>query len=164
MKIQILDKTKKRKFIEEISYLGIKKIPQLLIKTGKGKIRAFSGSFSNNEIINFWKLFPIEGIGLYFGRQVVDKRTGKKSSRLSLDALHVLKGQIKKNIIELDNKQANRWFRGEDIELGEEQAKKISGGEFVAVKSNEDFIGIGRLSLDKKILNNFLPKERRIKN
>ena len=65
MKIQILDKAKKKKFIEGISYLGVEKIPLLLMATGTERVRAFSGSLSNEEIMAFWRLFPIEGVGLY---------------------------------------------------------------------------------------------------
>ena len=48
--IQILDNPKKKKFIEKIEYLGIEKVPYLLIQTGKERIRAYSGSFHREEI------------------------------------------------------------------------------------------------------------------
>ncbi|MAH47586.1 hypothetical protein CMI37_17325, partial [Candidatus Pacearchaeota archaeon] len=129
MKIQILDKTKKRKFIKQLGYLGIEKIPQLLIKTGNERVRAFSGSLSNEELMAIWRLFPIEGVGLYFGRELVDKRTGKKEARLSLDALHVLKEQIKDGIVELNEEQEAEWFRGKDLE------GDFGRGGFVAVRA-----------------------------
>jgi len=161
MKIQILDKTKKKKLIQELNHLGIKKIPQLLLKSGKERIRAFSGSFSKQEIMTFWKLLPLEGLGMYFAKQNIDK-SGKKETRLSIDALHLLKTQITKNIIELNKSQKENWFKGKTIELN--KPTKLKG--FVAVKSKQtkDFIGTGKISQDKTILFNYLPKERRIKN
>ncbi len=156
MKIHILDKTKKKKVIDKISYLGIEKFPYLLIQTGIEKIRAFSGSFSNEEIIDFWRLFPIEGIGMYFGKQAGE------DIRLSIDALHILKNQITKNIIELSPEQEESWFEGKDVDLTEEQqikCKELKG--FVAVKSEEDIIGTGKIIHEGKTISNFLPKERR---
>lgn len=165
MKIQIQDKTKKRRFIQELSYLQIKKIPYLLIKTGKDRLRAFSGDLSNDELLSLWRLLPVEGIGLYIGKQMIDKRTGKKESRLSIDGLHLLKEEVKKNILPLNKKQEEKWWRGKDIELSEEQTKNLEPGQFIAVQSQKkDFIGTGKLSQDKKILFSFLPKERRIRD
>ena len=155
-----MDKTKKRKFIDEVSELGVEKIPFLLLKTGTEKIRAFSGDFSNEEIMAIWRLFPIEGVGLYFGKQITDKKTGRKESRLSLDALHVLDGEVSKKVVFLDEKQEEQWFKGKDIESDFEYS------EFVAVKSkqSDDFIGTGKITNDKKRLLSFLPKERRRKD
>lgn len=159
MKLQILDKTKKRKFIDEISYLGIEKIPYLLIRSGKEKIRAFSGSLSNEEVMTLYNALRIEGVGLYFGKQMIN-RHGQKESRLSLDALHVLKGQIKKNVIKLTKQQEKDWFKGKDVELEDEKMT-----EYVAVMSSEDddFIGVGKVSHGGEILMGFLAKERRVK-
>jgi len=159
MKIEIMNKAKKKKFIGELDYLGVEKISQMLIKTGNERIRAFSGSLSNEELMAIWRLFPIEGVGLYFGREIVDKKTGKREVRLSLDALHVLKEQIKGNIVELDKKQEQDWFKGKNLEGDFEKTG------FVAVKSKEsgDFIGTGKVTGDCKILLSFLPKERRRK-
>jgi len=168
MKIQILDKTKKKKFIELVSGLGVEKIPYLLIKTGKERIRAFSGSLSNDEIYAIWRLLPIEGIGLYFGKEFLDARTGRKEARLSIDALHVLKEQINKNIIDLDEEQEKDWFKGGDINLTNEQQEKYKNLKgFVAVESsdeNKDFIGTGKIVNQGQAVSCFLPKERRVKN
>lgn len=162
MKIQILDKTKKKKFINEISELGVEKIPYLLIKTGKERIRAFSGSLSSQELMALWRIFPVEGLGLYIGKQMLDKKTGRKQARLSLDGLHVLKDQIEKSkqVLILTKQQEEDWFKGKIIELDKKE-QKLTG--FVAIKSadKKDFIGFGKISVDKDILIGFLPKERR---
>lgn len=166
MKIEIFDNAKKKKFIDEVSDLGIEKIPYLLFKTGNERLRAFSGSFTKVEIMDIWRNFPVEGIGLYLGKQMVDKKTGKKESRLSIDALHFLKDQVTARVI-LNKEQEILWFKGKDVELNEEQVKDFKGSDFVAVVSAEnhehDIIGTGKITSDKKMLGNFLPKERRRK-
>ncbi|MBT7567304.1 hypothetical protein HN630_00175, partial [archaeon] len=68
MKISILDKTKKKKFIAGVEDLGMKKIPELLIRTGRERIRAYSGNLSKEEIMELWMILPFEGIGLYVGK------------------------------------------------------------------------------------------------
>jgi len=103
----------------------------------------------------FWRLFPIEGVGLYFGKDFVDKRNGKREVRLSLDALHVLKEQIKSGVVVLNEEQEKEWFLGKDVDGDFEERG------FVAVSDGEDFIGTGKVTDDGKRLMNFLPKERR---
>lgn len=158
MKIELMDKTKKKKFLAEVDYLGELKTSALFLSTGIEKIRAYSGGLSNEEIIALWRLFPIEGVGIYFGTQSIN-RHGVKECRLSLDALHSIQDQITKNILELDEKQVIEWFRGNNLELKNNQ-KVLKG--FVAVKFGDDFLGTGRVSNDG-VLQNFLPKERRIR-
>ena len=158
-----MDSAKKKRFIDEISYLGVKKIPFLLSKTGSERISAFSGSLSVDEIYSLWNLLPIEGFGLYLGKQMIDRRTGRKESRLGLDGLNLLKEQVDKNIIQLTEEQETEWWKGRDVDVNEEQVKHITGGEFVAVLScdGKDFVGTGKINQEKKILFTFLPKERR---
>ena len=160
MKIQILDKTKKKKLISGLEEFGINKIQELLIRTGKERIRAYSGNLSKEEIMDLWRILPIEGIGLYIAKEIIDK-DGKKEIRLSIDGLHLLKDQIKNNIITLNEKQEKEWFKSNKIDF--ERQSKLKG--FVAVKSSDekDFIGFGKISQDQKNLFGFLPKERRRK-
>jgi NOL1/NOP2/fmu family ribosome biogenesis protein len=159
---QILDNTKKKRIIEQISYLGIKKIPFLTLKIGREAIRAFSGDITRQDLSALVGILTVEGIGIYFGKEL------EEGTRLSLDMLHILKDQIEKNKIFLNAEQEKSWFLGKNIELAKEQQeeyKKING--FVAVISSDeykDIIGTGKISQDKKLLSNFLPKERRIKN
>jgi NOL1/NOP2/fmu family ribosome biogenesis protein len=161
MKIQILDKTKKKKFIEGLSDLGMKKIPELLVRSGEERIRAFSGDLSTEQIMDIWRLLHIEGVGLYVGKDLVN-RNGVHEIRLSLDGMHVWKAQLTEKILVLTEKQEIDWFLGRDIELDESQ--KMLGG-FVCVKSSDgnDFVGIGKVGTDRKTLFSFLPKERRRK-
>jgi NOL1/NOP2/fmu family ribosome biogenesis protein len=162
---QILDNTKKKKIIEQVSYLGIEKIPHLLIRIGKERILAYSGSLSRQEISELSSLLSIECIGIYFGKELEDG-----SFRLSLDMLHLLKNQVNKNIIQLTKEQEEKWFKGDNIELKEEQIEECIRNnikDFVCIISSDedkDILGTGKLSQDKKLISNFLPKERRVRN
>lgn len=163
MKIHILDRAKKKKFIAGLSELGIEKIPQLLIRSGKEKIRAYSGDLSTEQIMEIWRLLPIEGIGLYVGKDMMN-RNGVREVRLSIDGMHIWKNQLTKRVLILTKQQEIDWFLGKNIELGKEQIGKISDG-FISIKSadGKDFIGIGKLGNGGKTLFGFLPKERRRK-
>jgi NOL1/NOP2/fmu family ribosome biogenesis protein len=163
MKIQILNQAKKKKFVAGLTNLGIKKIPQLLIRSGKERIRAYSGNLNTEQIMDIWKILPIEGVGLYIGKDMIN-RNGVHEIRLSLDGMHTWKEQLTERIFILTEKQEEDWFLGKDIDLAEEQTAKIEEG-FVSVKSSDekDFIGIGKIGSDKKTLFSFLPKERRRK-
>lgn len=163
MKIQILDRAKKKKFIAGLSELGIKKIHQLLVRSGKERIRAYSGDLSTEQIMEIWRLLPIEGVGLYVGKDMVS-RSGVREIRLSLDGMHTWKDQLTERNFILNEKQEEDWFLGKNIELEEKQIGKITDG-FVSVKSSDgkDFVGVGKLGDSGKVLFGFLPKERRRK-
>ncbi len=162
MKLQVLDKTKKKKVLEGLSYVGELKMNELFIRTGD-RIRIFTGNLTNEQINRIWSLFQIEGIGLYFAKDFQDKK-GNQETRISLDGLHAIKDQVKDNIISINDEQKEKWLRGDNIELTDEQKSKYSQiNGFVAVKYKQDFIGTAKLT-DQKVLLSFLPKERRIKN
>jgi NOL1/NOP2/fmu family ribosome biogenesis protein len=154
MKIQILDRAKKKKFIGGVGELGMKKIPELLIKTGD-RVRAFSGDLSTEQIMEICRLLPIEGVGLYAGKDLVN-RSGVREVRLSLDGMHLWQSQLENRNIILTEEQEELWFKGKDIELTEEQGKLGDG--FVCVKS------FGKIGGEPKTLFGFLPKERRRKS
>ena len=164
MKIQILDRTKKKKFIAGLEEFGLKKIPETLVRSGTEKIRAFSGDLTTEEIMEIWRLLPIEGIGLYVGKEIVDKH-GRRETRLSLDGMHLWKNQLTEKIFILTEIQEEDWFKGKDVELNEEQIKKFENG-FVCVKSfdEKDFVGVGKIGGEPLTLFGFLPKERRRKS
>ena len=162
MKIQIMNKAKKKKFVAGLAELGMKKISEMLVKTGKERVRAFSGSLNKDEIYEIWRMFPIEGIGLYVGKDMVN-RSGVREVRLSLDGMHVWKEQLTERVFELTAGQEEEWFLGKDIELNEKQIGMISDG-FVSVKSGEDFVGVGKIGSEGKTLFGYLPKERRRKS
>jgi hypothetical protein len=164
MKIQILDKSKKKKLIKELGDLGLKKIPQTLVKAGKEKVRAYSGNLTTEQIMELWRLLPIEGIGLYSIKDVIDK-SGRRETRFTVDGMHLWQDQLTNNIIQLTQGQEEEWFKTSEVQLNEEQIKNIKD-ELVSVKSFDglDFIGPGKISIEKKMLYGFLPKERRRKS
>lgn len=162
MKIQILDKAKKKKLLSKLEHFGIRKIPQLLVKSGNERVCAYSGSLSVEEIMDLWRILPIEKVGLSVGKEI--SKNSKEEFRLSLDGLHIWKDQIKNYIFVLNKEQETEWFKGKDIELDESQKKSLLDIKgFFAVKSfdKKDFIGTGKIS--NGVLYNFLPKERRRK-
>ncbi len=163
MKIDPLNKSKKKRFLEELSYLGKLRTKALFIKTGKERIRAYTGMLSTEEVWDFWRAFQVEGIGLYIGKENINKN-GVREIRVSVDGLHFFKDQIIDGILELDKKQEEEWFLGKEVETKEWQVKNIKS-DFVAVRSKNsgDFIGMGKLNKDKTLVYNYLPKERRRK-
>ncbi len=167
MKIEILNKAKKKKLLQNTQEFGIAKIPELLIRTGRERIRAFSGSLSTEEIYDLWRILPIEGIGLYVAKDAINKKSGEHETRISLDGLHAWQKQIDKKIIILSTEQEIDWFKGKNIELTEKQQNTLKENKgFFTIKSadKKDFIGMGKLGDGGKTIYSFLPKERRRKS
>ena len=152
MKVEILDKTKKNKilYVLEENY-GIEKLPHLFIKSGD-RIRIFSGSLSREELSQLGKTLYIDLIGTKLGSIAED------NFRLSFDIMNlpIIKSQITKNILEINNEELEKWLRGGNIEINPNTENK-----FIPLKNNEDFFGIARNH--KSFLQNYIPKERRLK-
>jgi NOL1/NOP2/fmu family ribosome biogenesis protein len=148
MNCKFIKTPEKRKIIKELNnQFGIKELPYLLIETGKEKIRAFSGSLSKEEILELAESANIEIIGIYILRK-------EQEFRLSFDAPHILKKQITKNIIEIDETQAKEWMKGNDLQIKEKK------GTFV-IKHKDDFLGCGKSN--GETIFNYVPKDRRIR-
>ena len=152
MTVEFVSKQEKEKIIEKLKeQYGIERLPFLLVKSGKEKVRCFNGILSKEEISKLSREVRVETIGLYFAALHED------GIRISLDAAHILNEQISKNIIEVNDEKADEWFKGNDAEIDNKEEKK----GFVIVRNNQDIIGIGKCS--GKNIKNFLPKERRVK-
>jgi len=152
MTLKVLNKKEKREIETKLkSQFGIKKIPGLLIKTGKEKLFLFSGNFGNEDIKKFEKQIFIEKIGIYFAKFI----PGENVIKLSIEGTQILKSQIKKNILEINEKQAEQWMKGQDLQI------QIRKKGFLIIKHGNDFLGCGKVS-EKKI-GNFIPKSRRLK-
>lgn len=150
MTIRFIRSSEKKQITQELeNQFGITKLPYLLFGVGKEKIRGFSGSLSKEEIAKFARIANVELIGLYLMKKEHD-------FRLNIDALHLLKEQISKNIVEIDEEQYNKWMHGHDLEIPYKQ------GETVVIKFGDDFIGCGRSN--GNIIFNYVPKDRRLKN
>jgi NOL1/NOP2/fmu family ribosome biogenesis protein len=149
MLLKFIRSSVKKKILSSLStQFGIQKLPYLLIKSGKEKIRAFSGSFSKDEIKTLSQLTNIELIGTYLIKEEHDLR-------LSIEGTLLLKSQITKNIIEINDSQLNNWIHGLDLDIKTSPSTKV-------IKHNQDFIGCGK-SNSQKIFN-YVPKDRRLKN
>jgi NOL1/NOP2/fmu family ribosome biogenesis protein len=152
-KISFLDNTKKKKLVKQLNeQLGISKIPYLLIKSGKDKVRAFSGSLSKEEINEIENEIRIELIG----SRIIN--TNKDDIRISFDAISLpeVKSQINKNVIKINDEQAESWMKGEDLEM-EVKTK----ARYIAIKHKNDILGLGRVQEGK--IKNYVPKERRVR-
>jgi NOL1/NOP2/fmu family ribosome biogenesis protein len=148
MNIEFIKSNEKREIVEKLrEQFGINKLPYLLIRTGKEKIRAFSGSLSKEEIMELGKIARVELIGSYLIKD-------EGLYRLSFDAVSLLKGQISKNIIDVSDEQLAQWIRVYDLELAGPQG-------VVVIRHNSDFIGCGKSN--GKTIYNHIPKDRRLK-
>lgn len=128
---------------------GIKKVPQLMVRFGKEKIRIFSGNISTKELGLLDKNINIETVGLYAFKEQID------DIRLTIDGLAIFQDQITKNILEISDEDTIEWFKGNDLDIKTDNSFKI-------LKNKNDFIGCGKSTGER--ITNFMPKERRIKD
>jgi NOL1/NOP2/fmu family ribosome biogenesis protein len=146
MKIKFLSSKQKKLLLKELNeHFQIENLPYLLIEAGKEKVRAFSGHLSKEEIQELNQTVNIESIGLY----LIKKET---PIRISFDAPHIL--SPKKNIIEINNEQAQTWLKGSDLPL------KKPRGTYI-ISNNNNFIGLAKSNTESLL--NHVPKDRRLK-
>jgi len=147
--MKILNSSERKKILNKLNeQFGIKNLPYKILQFVKEKLRIYSGNINNNQLKILDKVLHIETIGLYFGK------LDDSEIRLTIDGVKLLKNEISKNIVELDNSQFREWMGGLMISLFSEPGYKI-------IKFKEDFLGCGK-SNGKMILNS-IPKERRIR-
>ena len=137
----------------------IKEICRLIEKQWGAKIKLDYGFLRNNKnrifIINkdISKIdtskLRLNSVGMYFYE---DDRAG---IRLSIEGSQIVGPKAVKNIVEINDDETRKWFRGEDLE---KECRGCSG--FVILKRSKDFLGNGRYS-NGKILN-YVSKARRI--
>lgn len=150
MSIKILDKTEKKQIEKKLhEQHGVDSIPGLLVQMGEERLFFFSGSLDEKDIKKLESTVPVERIGVYFAKIIGD------DIKLSIEGSQILKNQITKNIFELDEKQAEEWMKGHEL--------NITTGKkgFLIMKHGNDFLGAGKAS-EKKI-GNFIPKNRRLR-
>jgi NOL1/NOP2/fmu family ribosome biogenesis protein len=151
--LKFLNEREKERLIRNLSQqYGIKEIPFNIAKLGKERIIVFSGKLSEREILNIDEVAHIEGIGLYFAKEEMD------GIRLSIEGAQLMKEQITKNIFNLDEKQAEQWMMGQEINI---DASDPSKKGFFIMKFKEDMLGTGKISNNR--ITNFVPKPRRLK-
>jgi len=148
MKLHFLKSKEKKAILKELElHYGITKLPYLLLKTGKQKIRGYSGHLSKEEIQELTRLTNVEIIGDY----LISKKD--QDPRISFDAIQLFK--ITKNITEINNNQLQKWLRGYDLNI-----PNIPRG-ITILKYKEDLVGIGKSNTEK--IFNYVPKERKLK-
>lgn len=137
----------------------IKEIYKLIEKQWEAEIKLDYGFLKNNKNrifvvskdiskIDASKL-RLNSVGMYFCEH---DRVG---IRLSIEGSQIVGPKAVKNIVELDDDEVRKWFRGEDLEL---ECKDCSG--FVILKNKNDFLGTGKYK-NGKILN-YVGKARRV--
>ncbi len=154
MEIKIFNQKEKQEIVEKLNKeFGIKEIEGKIIQTGKERLFLFQGNFSEEEIGKLAQAVEVERLGIYFAKEI------NSEIKLSVDGAQLFgnRGQITKNIIEINKEQEEEWMKGHEVlmEIPEEK------NGFVVVKSGEDFLGCGKASQNR--ITNFVPKGRRLK-
>ncbi len=147
--IEILNRKKRIEIEEKLAEDFFIELPlqHQFIQQARDKIRIFTGNLGAQDLIRLSKLLTIDAIGLYFSFMK------EKEFRLSYDA-SILYGQSSKKVIELNEKEAREWLKGQDLK----NRWKKQG--YFMIKYNKDIIGCCKAT-DEKLMN-FVPKERRI--
>ncbi|MBI1935178.1 hypothetical protein HYS31_01950 [Candidatus Woesearchaeota archaeon] len=137
----------------------IKEIYELIEEQWGTKIKLDCGFLQNNKNRVFIVSKDISKIdtsklrlnsaGMYFCEM------DKLGIRLSIEGSQIIGLHATKNIVELDEEEAKRWFKGENLE---KECNDCSG--FVILKNKNDFLGSGKYS-NGRILN-YVSKTRRI--
>lgn len=154
MKIELLDNTKKKKVLIILNdNYGIENLPLMLIKTSKDKIRAYSGNLSREELNELAKNVNIELIGTQ-----LCTLTDENNARLNFDVMNlpIIKSQISKNILNINEIQMKDLLAGKNLEISTEISSP-----FIPLKINTDFFGIAKNR--GTFLQNYVPKEKRMK-
>ena len=115
------------------------------LKNNKNRIFVVSKDISRIELSKL----RLNSVGMYFCE--IDDR----GIRLSIEGSQIVGPKATKNIVELDEEDTKKWFKGEDLE------KYCSGcGGFIILKNKNDFLGTGKY-VNGKILN-YVSKTRRV--
>lgn len=150
-KIKIFSQSEKQRILNKLNeQFGINELSGTITMLGSERIFLFQGDFTEKQIQKLSNTIPIERTGFYFAKEQND------AIRLSLDAAHLLKEQITKNIFELNQEQAEQWLHGNELNI----ETNLRG--FIILKYKEDLIGTGRASENK--ITNFIPKNRRLRS
>ena len=149
--IKILSLHEKRKIEQQLEeQFGIKEIPGEIIAWGSERLLLFTGEAEKYELEKIIESAALEKIGVYFAKVI------NGELKLTIEGSQILNEQIKKNIFEIDDEQAEEWMMGRELNI----STGMKG--FVVVKNKENYLGCGKASEYK--ITNFIPKERRLKN
>lgn len=148
--------------MQELKILNSKEIKEiygLIEKQWGAKIKLDYGFLKNQKnrifvvskdisVIDTSKL-RLNSVGMYFCE------FDSLGIRLSIEGSQIIGPKATKNIVELNEEETKRWFKGEDIE---KECNDCKG--FVIMKHDNDFLGSGKYT-NKKILN-YVSKTRRV--
>lgn len=149
--LKILSKNERQEVEKKLNeQFGINKISGTLIKRGEEKIFLFQGNLNEKQIRKLAELAPLEAVGIYFAKEI------NGEFKLSIEGGQILKEQIKKNIFEIDEEQAEKWMMGQELNI------RTGKTGFIIIKYKEDILGCGKASEEK--ITNFIPKNRRLKS
>jgi NOL1/NOP2/fmu family ribosome biogenesis protein len=154
MKVDLLDNTKKKKMLNMLEReYGIINLSYLVLETGKGKYRIYSGGLSREELNMLAKTINIEIIGAKICKIEEDK------IRLDFDIINLpeIKKQINKNTFEISDKNVKQWMQGDNLNV-----KTESNASYFIIKNKNDLLGTGQNA--KVLIKNYIPKERRVKS
>jgi len=154
--IKILSEKEKQKIENQLNeQFGISEIPGIIVKRGAERLFLFSGDYSENEIINLERTVPIERVGVYLAKIILDKHTRIEKIRLSIEGTQILGNQVKKNLFEIPDNLVEQWMKGEELLI------KTGKRDFLVMKYKDNFMGCGKASEEK--IGNFIPKSRRLR-
>jgi NOL1/NOP2/fmu family ribosome biogenesis protein len=151
MNIELVEKKQRKEIKENLKEnYGIElDFPFHLIRSGKEKLRIFTGDINETELSVLNALVRIDCLGMYFAFV-------KDELRLSFDSTISFRKKVKKNILELNKEQALQWMSGKNLDVLE--FKNLPEFKDVLVKYKDDILGQAKIN---NSLWNFVPKERR---
>ncbi len=144
--LKILNKKETKQILSIISkQFGCDvELDYVFMKNEKNKIFITNRQISE---IDLSKL-RVNSVGLYIAEQKDNQ------IRLSIEGSQLIGPYAKKNVVELNEEQASKWMKGEDLEIEGD----YSG--FVIIKYKKDFLGCGKYSNGR--IWNYVNKIRRI--
>ncbi|MEK6908886.1 MAG: hypothetical protein AABX23_02440 [Nanoarchaeota archaeon] len=149
MKVEFYNTKQRKELLVKLNEkFGVTEIPKILFETGREKIRGFSGDLTIDELYTLDRLTNIEFLGLYLFKHELGYL------RLGFDGALLLKDQIVKGFVSIDEKQLEKWMTGHNLDVSVER------GIYV-IKHEDDAFGCA-ISNGKHLIN-FVPKERRIR-
>ncbi len=144
--LRVLERKDKKRFLEllEEQFEFKEKLDYIFLTNNKNKVFIVNKELTSIDL----NKIRINSIGLYIAE------FSNNEVRLSIEGSQLIGPKAKKNIIEINEKQAREWLKGMDIETKEE----VKG--YIIIKNEDDFLGCGKIK-EGKILN-FVPKTRRL--
>ena len=144
-KLKILNKKEIKKIIELIKkqWNADVNLDYAFLMNEKGKIFVVNKDIAKIELSKV----RVNSVGMYFGM------LNGNELRLTIEGSQLTGPKAKKNVLELNEKEAKEWLRGEDLVKDAKQG-------FLIIKRKDDFLGTGK-STGEKVLN-FVSKARRV--